>query len=215
MLCPSLYQTRSLIGESTSYQGAEDPIYSSLLNPEHLSSSTASPLPSQHLTPLHRIIGKFHSQLESVDDINTSEPFKLTVQFGSAYFMNSDATFDQKGVTVITVAEMETALHASAKNRTTSERASFTFQPPLREPSTPSASSISSILLTNEPINSTTNFNNHLGVHERPFLERADCDDRGTVSQNHPHCNARFCHLSLPTIFLMFYCNTTPPTSPC
>jgi hypothetical protein len=150
----------------------------------HSISTAVSQSLSSTSTFLHRLIGKFHSQLESVCDVSDSEPFKLTVQFGSAYYMNSEVTFDQKGVTVITVADMEEALHSSAKNRTTPERASFTLQPPQREPYSAAPGFIPSLILSPDVLNPPY-YNNQLTIDKRPSSDRADRDDRGTTPSSH------------------------------
>lgn len=141
-------------------------------------------------------------------DVSESEPFKLTVQFGSAYFMNSEVTFDQKGVTVITVADIEGALHSSAKNRTTPERASFTLQPPQREPYSTAPGFIPSLILSPDVLNPPY-YNNQITIDKRPSSDRADRDDRGAVLpcplNTHPY------HPPLTMTAIFFLATATRP----
>lgn len=116
-------------------------------------------------------------------DVSESEPFKLTVQFGSAYFMNTEAMFDQKGVTSMTVSEMEEALHSSAKNRATPERVSFTLQPPLREPYTAAPGSNPSLILSSDVLN-PPHYSSQIAIDKRPPSDRVDRDDRGAVQSS-------------------------------
>ena len=75
---------------------------------------------------------KFHSQLDSVTDTLEIDTFKVTVNFGSAYFMNTEVFFEQRSP-VVNVQEIQEAMHISAKNRVTHERTSFTLEPPNRD----------------------------------------------------------------------------------
>lgn len=161
------------------------------------------------MTPLFRLVEKFHSQLESVTDALEIDTFKVTVNFGSAYFMNTEVFFEQRSP-IVNVREMQEAMHIAAKNRVTHERTSFTLEPPNRDnhsasvspiPPTPSVPVYDSLPLSlPHPYTPPLSSQEYTGFHFS--LDRTATDTRGTTlsfSPLFPLANVR--HLF--TLFLI------------